>query len=128
MPFLPFVPEVLGDAVVLQPVVAGPAPLVVRSASQDRLSADDPAPAEPAPPAVVRSAVPPMPTPPLIVAGRVLGSVAEGAAFPFVLLLLVALFLVAQHQLDRRDPKLALAPVYAERDLSFAPPIPGGIA
>jgi hypothetical protein len=61
--------------------------------------------------------------------GEVLGT-AVGAAmvlvekpvFPLALLALVLLFLVIQDVIDRRDPKLALAPVYAEADLPFVPP------
>jgi hypothetical protein len=44
---------------------------------------------------------------------------AKRAAFPVLLLLLMAAFLLAQHRLDSRDPKLALAPVHAEPDLPF---------
>ena len=44
------------------------------------------------------------------------------SAFPFFLLLIVLLFLVVQDRIDRRDPKLALAPVYRDVALSFTPP------
>lgn len=44
---------------------------------------------------------------------------AKRAAFPMLLLVLMALFVLAQHRLDSRDPKLALAPVHAEPDLPF---------
>jgi hypothetical protein len=35
---------------------------------------------------------------------------------------MVVAFLAVQDRIDRKDPKLALAPVYAERDLPFTPP------
>jgi hypothetical protein len=44
---------------------------------------------------------------------------AKRAAFPLALLLGIALFLVAQHRMDSRDPKLALAPVEQDVDLPF---------
>ena len=47
--------------------------------------------------------------------------VSKKAAFPVLLLLLMLLFLLLQDQIDRRDPKLALAPVYPEPDLPFPP-------
>jgi hypothetical protein len=47
--------------------------------------------------------------------------VATRAAFPAVLVALVLLFLGLQHRVDRRDPKLALAPVQRTPDLPFAP-------
>jgi hypothetical protein len=37
------------------------------------------------------------------------------------LLILIGLFLLVQNRLDRRDPKLALAPVYADPGVSFVP-------
>ena len=42
--------------------------------------------------------------------------------FPLLMLLLAALFLVVQDRIDRREPKLALAPVHAEPDLPFDVP------
>ena len=42
-------------------------------------------------------------------------------AVPAGLLLLIGLFLAVQNRLDRRDPKLALAPVYADPGVSFVP-------
>ena len=45
---------------------------------------------------------------------------ATRSAFPIALLLLVALFLAVQNRIDRRDPKLALAPVGVEPDLEFS--------
>jgi hypothetical protein len=52
--------------------------------------------------------------------------VGQRAAFPMVLLLLIGLFLAAQHRIDQRDPKLALAPVHRETDLPFTPLRLGG--
>ncbi|HEV3001772.1 MAG TPA: hypothetical protein VGW75_13605 [Solirubrobacteraceae bacterium] len=52
--------------------------------------------------------------------------VGERAAFPVVLLLLIGLFLSAQHRIDQRDPKLALAPVHREVDVPFTPLRLGG--
>ncbi|CAA9475973.1 MAG: hypothetical protein AVDCRST_MAG30-465, partial [uncultured Solirubrobacteraceae bacterium] len=62
---------------------------------------------------------------------RVLGAGAPRAAFPGILLGLLALFFAGQHRIDRSDPKLALAPLHREGDLFFDPPLPhppGGIA
>jgi hypothetical protein len=39
---------------------------------------------------------------------------------------MVGAFLAMQNRIDRNDPKLALAPVYADRHLDFHPPFPGG--
>ena len=47
---------------------------------------------------------------------------AKRSTFPLLLLVIVVVFLVVQDQIDRKDPKLALAPVYAEPDLDFQPP------
>ena len=56
-------------------------------------------------------------------------AVAEASAFPLLLLLLVLVFLIVQDRIDRRDPKLALAPVYPDPDLPFLPPsVRGGVA
>ena len=44
---------------------------------------------------------------------------ADEAAFPAALLLIMLLFLLVQDQIDRRDPKLALAPI-EEPELPFA--------
>jgi hypothetical protein len=54
---------------------------------------------------------------------RVAAEVGKRSAFPVGLLLLVLGFLSIQNRIDRRDPKLALAPVYPTPDLPFdAPP------
>jgi hypothetical protein len=44
----------------------------------------------------------------------VLAGAVETAAFPLLLLLVVILFLIIQDRIDRRDPKLALAPIRSE--------------
>jgi hypothetical protein len=46
-------------------------------------------------------------------------AVFKGARIPLYLLPLVLLFLLIQNEIDRRDPKLALAPAYADPDLPF---------
>lgn len=46
-------------------------------------------------------------------------AVVQGARIPLYLLPLVLLFLLIQNEIDRRDPKLALAPAYADPDLPF---------
>jgi hypothetical protein len=46
-------------------------------------------------------------------------SVIKGIRLPFGLLLAVLIFLLIQNWIDHRDPKLALAPSYADPDLSF---------
>lgn len=54
------------------------------------------------------------------------GDVAVRAAFPLLLAILAGLFLLVQHRLDARDPKLALAPVTRDPDLPFGPVPPPG--
>jgi hypothetical protein len=49
---------------------------------------------------------------------EVAGPVAERSAFPLLLLIVMIGFLAIQNAIDRRDPKLALAPVRSE-DLPF---------
>jgi hypothetical protein len=49
-------------------------------------------------------------------------AVAKGSAFPISLGVVVLLFLVIQAWIDRRDPKLALAPVHPDRHLDFKSP------
>jgi hypothetical protein len=49
--------------------------------------------------------------------GRVAIEAIEKAAFPIALMLMVGAFLMVQNRIDRKDPKLALAPVDSERDL-----------
>jgi hypothetical protein len=55
-------------------------------------------------------------------ARRLAKPVLKQTAFPLALLLIVLAFLGVQNRIDRRDPKLALAPVYREPDLSFSSP------
>lgn len=50
---------------------------------------------------------------------RTARGVAEKAHFPLALLLIAAIFLSVQNRLDARDPKLALAPLYAEPDAAL---------
>jgi hypothetical protein len=39
-------------------------------------------------------------------------------AFPLLLAILVILYLLLQHWFDRKDPKLAVAPVHSNHDLA----------
>ncbi len=39
-------------------------------------------------------------------------------AFPLLLAIIVGLYVVLQHWFDRRDPKLAVAPVHSNHDLA----------
>jgi len=52
---------------------------------------------------------------------RVAAVATKTGAMPVGLLALIGLFLLIQDRLDRRDPKLALAPVYADPGISFVP-------
>jgi hypothetical protein len=45
--------------------------------------------------------------------------VAKGASYGLGTVPMLGLFLMVQSRIDRRDPKLALAPVYADPDLTF---------
>jgi hypothetical protein len=56
---------------------------------------------------------------PFVLAGRLVKEVSEKVAFPIALLFVVGIFLMIQDRIDRKDPKLALAPVHAEPDLYF---------
>ena len=49
--------------------------------------------------------------------GRVAAEAVRQAAFPIALILMVAAFLMVQNRIDRKDPKLALAPMDSEHDL-----------
>ncbi|MGH2711770.1 MAG: hypothetical protein ACRDH9_11280 [Actinomycetota bacterium] len=53
--------------------------------------------------------------------GAVTGQLLEQPAFPLSLIAVVIGFLVLQNRMDRRDPKLALAPVYPDPHLYFDP-------
>jgi hypothetical protein len=46
----------------------------------------------------------------------------DKTVFPLALVFIVAGFLLVQGRLDRNDPKLALAPVFADADFEFSPP------
>ena len=46
----------------------------------------------------------------------------DKTGFPLLLVLLVLGYVAFQNRLDSRDPKLALAPIHADRDLEFVPP------
>jgi hypothetical protein len=54
-------------------------------------------------------------------AARVVVKNADKSVFPGSLLFVVGGFLAVQNQIDRRDPKLALAPTSADTDLEFDP-------
>ena len=51
------------------------------------------------------------PTPPAERSGLSLADVVKGLTFPLALALIVGAFLLAQHRMDRNDPRLALAPL-----------------
>ena len=57
--------------------------------------------------------------------GKVVAAIAEEpakTAFPMSLIFIVSGFMGLQGRIDRNDPKLALAPVFADPDLEFKPP------
>jgi hypothetical protein len=58
--------------------------------------------------------------------GRTLQQVASKPALPLVLVVVVVGFLLVQNRIDRRDPKLASAPVGAEPELDFGPTLGSG--
>ncbi|HEV2813178.1 MAG TPA: Ig-like domain-containing protein [Solirubrobacteraceae bacterium] len=53
---------------------------------------------------------------------RAIAANPDKSVFPLSLLLLVLAFLAIQNRIDRSDPKLALAPTFADPDLEFRPP------
>ena len=53
----------------------------------------------------------------------VVGNAALRSAFPLILILLALIFLAVQDRIDRKDPKLALAPARPDPQLSFPSPI-----
>ena len=55
------------------------------------------------------------------VVAEAVGVAAEKSAFPGLLLAFCGVFLVIQDRIDRRDPKLALAPIDADPELEFLP-------
>lgn len=89
-----------------------------------------PPPRPPSSDAPARSALGPLPPPPLPMIDpadlpvvqqvqKVARELQHRAAFPVILLILVAVYLAVQNWIDRRDPKLAQAPVHAGDVLSF---------
>jgi hypothetical protein len=52
---------------------------------------------------------------------NVLGQTITKPQLPLALFVIVLLFLLVQNRIDRRDPKLAAAPVSAEPELTFGP-------
>jgi hypothetical protein len=73
---------------------------------------------------LVLEPMPPAPTDALLpTAVRVIQSAAERGSIPVALILIAAVFLAIQNRIDRRDPKLALAPVRDEPEyLEFTDP------
>ncbi|MDT7538540.1 MAG: large repetitive protein [Actinomycetota bacterium] len=58
---------------------------------------------------------------------NVLGQTITKPQLPLALFVIVLLFLLVQNRIDRRDPKLAVAPANAEPELTFGPILrPGG--
>jgi hypothetical protein len=53
---------------------------------------------------------------------KLVAPVVQRTAFPLILLIVAGLFLLVQDRIDRRDPKLARAPLHARPDLPFLPP------
>ena len=49
---------------------------------------------------------------------------ADKSVFPGLLVAMVVGFFGIQSRIDRNDPKLGLAPVFADPDLEFGPPPP----
>ena len=109
-----------------------PGSVVIRDPGIDdsRIPRPAPAPGPVAPtpdggPTTTTTIDPGPPAPPagiITQAGRVVTEASRRAAFPLLLLGLVFLFLVIQNRIDRRDPKLAEAPVHAGDELEFGPP------
>jgi hypothetical protein len=59
---------------------------------------------------------------------NVLGQTITKPQLPLALFVIVLLFLLVQNRIDRRDPKLAVAPTSAEPELTFGPILrPGGV-
>jgi hypothetical protein len=52
---------------------------------------------------------------------NVIGTTITKPQLPLALFVIVVLFLLVQNRIDRRDPKLAAAPVAAEPELEFGP-------
>ena len=122
------IPAVPPPSSIIIPAPAAPAPTGSgRSASKAKPGApkangtpDVPGAVAPATPTTTEA---PPPVEQIIqTAGKVAGTVSKKAAFPLLLVLLMIFFLAIQDQIDRRDPKLAHAPVYPTNDLGFDPP------
>ena len=64
-------------------------------------------------------------TSPLATILRTARTVLTTTAFPLALLIVMFGFIVMQDAIDRRDPKLALAPAYSDPELSFGADPPG---
>jgi hypothetical protein len=58
---------------------------------------------------------------------QTIGEAAKRTAFPLLLLIAMFVFVLLQNRLDRRDPKLALAPIHSTPDLPFSP-LPQGMS
>ncbi len=56
--------------------------------------------------------------------GQVSEGVARNSTFPLALIAVIVAFLVVQHRIDLRDPKLAQSPVITDPHLRFLPPFP----
>lgn len=72
------------------------------------------------------TAIPPLKTVPKVLKalGRAVKAVAahaDDSFFPGALLAIVMAFFAIQNRIDRNDPKLGLAPVFADPDLEFRP-------
>jgi hypothetical protein len=78
--------------------------------------------ATPASPAPAKHAAPHADKPTFLgTVAKAVGEAAQRAAFPLALLVAMFLFLLFQNRLDRRDPKLAMAPIHSTPDLPFEP-------
>ncbi len=60
--------------------------------------------------------------------GEALSGLGRKPTIPLLLLIVVVGFLLLQNQIDRRDPKLAFAPVGAEPELDFGPVLRSGFS
>lgn len=49
---------------------------------------------------------------------KIAAEAAKTFAFPLLLAILVIVFLLVQHWIDKKDPKLAMAPVHSNHDLA----------
>jgi hypothetical protein len=72
------------------------------------------------------TAIPPLKTIPKVLkalggAVKAVAAHADDSFFPGALLAIVMAFFAIQNRIDRNDPKLGLAPVFADPDLEFRP-------